>query len=66
MQVRPADQAGYPEILQRASLDRALQVSSVPLLENFTCKSHEEQQLHEVGSDPLRSWPRTVHTHTPT
>ena len=31
MQVRPADQAGYPEILQRASLDRALQVSSVPL-----------------------------------
>ena len=31
VQVRPADQAGYPEILQRASLDRALQVSSVPL-----------------------------------
>ena len=32
MQVPPAGQAGYPEILQRASLGRALQVSSAPLL----------------------------------
>ena len=30
----------------------------------IACKSHVKLQLHEVGSDPLRSWPRTVHTHT--
>ena len=32
----------------------------------IACKSHVKLQLHEVGSDPLRSWPRTVHTHTHT
>ena len=30
----------------------------------IACKSHVKLQRHEVGSDPLRSWPRTVHTHT--